>query len=116
MAVAQTFQKNDAGLRALNQALDTQVEHMRHSNQAVGQLIEEVNRDFQAEASLTWQNKVGEWQQNYAQVTRLVQEVTDRLLVADGAINAAHEEAVQMSNSMESGPAGDAVYSTLSNG
>ncbi|GLY20167.1 hypothetical protein Kisp01_71810 [Kineosporia sp. NBRC 101677] len=115
MAVAQTFQKNDAGLRALNQALDTQVEHMRASNQAVGQLIDEVNRDFQADASTTWQNKVGEWQQNYQQVTRLVREVTDRLLVADGAINAAHDEAMQMGSSMDSGPAGDAVFNALNN-
>lgn len=116
MAVGQLFETTDAGLRNLNAALETQIENMRAADQSAERLISQININFQADASTIWQGKVQEWRENYLAVTREVQALTDNLILAGGAINNAHGDAMQMAQTVPSTPAGNQIFTQLTNG
>lgn len=90
---APNLRTDDASVSKLLAGLQTQIESMNRSMQGVEDVNAEVNQHFQAAASTAYQNKISDWEQQYANVIQAYQDLCDNLHVGYKGIDAAHSEA-----------------------
>ncbi|GLY73792.1 hypothetical protein [Actinoallomurus iriomotensis] len=105
---APNLQTDDASVSRLLASLQTQIESMNRSMRGVEDVNAEVNQHFKAAASTAYQNKISDWEQQYANVIQAYQDLCDKLHVGYKGIDAAHGQAASIATGW-----GEDVYNAL---
>lgn len=110
MAAAQ-FEKTDAGLQGLFEALNNQITNMnQHSNRVVDTL-QSIAMNYRATSSSAYQGKANEWNDLYAQVQGHAKTILSDLQQSNAILDAGNDDA--QSTAQAWSPGSDSYYNSL---
>jgi uncharacterized protein YukE len=112
MADFSTFQKTDAGMKGLHNALDSQITTMNTIAGQVEDAVASVGAHFVAESSTAYQGKVTNWSEFYAQVKSHATTILSNLDQSNQILDQGGDDATSTAQGWS--PGSDVYFQSLS--